>query len=71
MILFNCLPFQCGNFSLRKEFAPRVGEFFPVRAVPFGMINQFNHNGWPPLKVTFFNTHMCNCVMGATPMLFI
>ena len=29
LILFNCVPFQNGNFSLRKEFATRGSEFFP------------------------------------------
>ena len=43
VILFNCIPFQNGNFSLRKEFAPRGSEFFPLRAVPKGMINHFYH----------------------------
>ena len=33
--------FQNGNFSLRKEFAPRGSEFFPLRAVPYGMENHF------------------------------
>ena len=27
MILFNCVPFQNGNFSSKKEFAPRGSEF--------------------------------------------
>ena len=35
--LVNCVFFQNGDFSLRKEFAPRGSEFFPLRAVPFGM----------------------------------
>ena len=43
MILFNYVPFQNENFSQRKEFAPRGSEFFPLRAVPYGMINHFNH----------------------------
>ena len=30
MILYNYVPFQNGNFSQRKEFAPRVSKFFPV-----------------------------------------
>ena len=34
VILFNCVPFHNGNFSDRKEFAPRGCEFFPLRAVP-------------------------------------
>ena len=38
-------PFQNGNFSKRKEFAPRGSEFFPLRAVPNGMINHFYHIG--------------------------
>ena len=29
-------PFQNGNFS-KKEFAPRGSEFFPLRAVPYGV----------------------------------
>ena len=69
MILFNRTPFQNGNFSLRKEFAPRGSKFFSLRAVPYGMINHLYHIGWSPLNVTIFITHMCNCVMGAMSML--
>ena len=43
VILFNYVPFQNGNFSLRKEFAPRGSEFFPLRAVPQCMENHFYH----------------------------
>ena len=41
VILFNYIPFQDRNFSERKEFAPRGSEFFPLRAVPYGMENHF------------------------------
>ena len=34
MIFYNYVPFQNGNFSLRKEFAPRGSKRFPLRAVP-------------------------------------
>ena len=34
-------PFSNWNFSLRKEFAPRGSEFFPLRAVPCGIENHF------------------------------
>ena len=34
-------PFQNGNFSKRKEFAPIVSELFPLRVVPYGMENHF------------------------------
>ena len=37
VILFNCVPFHNGNFSKRKEFAPRGSKYFPFRAVPYGM----------------------------------
>ena len=67
MILFNCVPFPNGNFSERKEFAPRGSEFFPLRAVPYGMENHLYHIRRPPLNVTIFITHVRNCVMGATP----
>ena len=60
---FNCLPFRNGNFSLMKEFAPRGSEFFPLRAVPYGMETHFYH-----IKCYFFITHVRNCVLGATPM---
>ena len=43
VILFNFGPFQNRNFSERKEFAPRGSEFFPLRAVPYGMENHFYH----------------------------
>ena len=52
-ILFNCAPFQNGNFSWRKEFAPRGSEFFSLILVPYGMENHFYHNRWSPLNVTF------------------
>ena len=32
------------------------------------MENHFNHIRGPPLNVTIFIMHVCNCVMGATPM---
>ena len=32
MIPYNYVPFQNRNFSLRKEFAPRGSEIFPLRA---------------------------------------
>ena len=44
-VIFNCVPFQNGNFSYRKEFAPRGSKFFRLRAVPYGMINHFYHIG--------------------------
>ena len=44
-IHFNQVIFQNGNVSLRKEFFPRGSEFFPLRAVPFGMENRFYHIG--------------------------
>ena len=69
MILFYCVPFQNGNFSKKKEFAPRGSEFFPLGAVPYGIENLFYHIRLPPLNVTILIMHVRNCVMGATPML--
>ena len=43
VILFNCVSFQNGNFSYRKEFASRGSEFFPLRAIHYGMENHFYH----------------------------
>ena len=43
-IVINCLPFQNGNFSKRKEFALRGSEFFPLKAILYGMENHFYHN---------------------------
>ena len=68
VIVFNCVPFHNGNFSLKKEFAPIGSKFFPSRAVPYGMEDHFHHVRWPPLNVTIFITHVRNCVMGSTPM---
>ena len=67
VVLFNCVPFQNGNFYKRKEFtlAPRGCEFFPLRTFPFGMENHFYHIGLPPLNVTVFITHVCNCLNGS------
>ena len=42
VILFKCTPFQNGNFSLRKEFAPRGSDYFPLGADPY-METQFYH----------------------------
>ena len=47
---------------------PRGSEFFPLRAVPFGMENHFYHIRWPPLNNTIVITYVRNCAMGATPM---
>ena len=69
VILFNCGPFQNGNFSLKKEFAPRGSEFFLVRAVPYGMEINFYHIRLPPLNVTIYITHSRTCVMRASPMI--
>ena len=69
VILSNCAPFQNENFSERKEFAPRGSEFFPLRAVPYGMENHFYNIGLPPLNVATYITHERKCVMGTTPML--
>ena len=49
--------------------APRGSKCFPFRAVPYGMENHFYHNNCPPLNVTIFITHVCNCAIGATSML--
>ena len=35
-----------------NSFAPRGSEFFPLRAVRYGMKNYFYHIRWPPLNVT-------------------
>ena len=58
VIIFNCVPYQNGNCSYRKEFAPRGSEFFPLKAVPFGMENHFYHIRLPPLNVPFL-LRMC------------
>ena len=42
-------------------------EFFPLRAVSYGMENHFYHIRRPSLDVTIF-TSVRNCVMGATRM---
>ena len=39
VILFSEI--QIGNFSLRKEFAPRGSNFFPLREVPNDMENHY------------------------------
>ena len=55
VVLFNRVPFQIVNFFYRKEFAPRGGEFFPLRAVPYGIEHHFYHTWWPPLNITIFH----------------
>ena len=37
MILYDYVPFRNGNFSQRKEFAPRGSEFFPFCVLPNSM----------------------------------
>ena len=51
-----------------ERFAPRVSEFFPLRAVPYGMEDYFYHIRWPSLNIAIFITHVRNCVMEATQM---
>ena len=53
-----------GNNSLPEGASG--SEFFPLRAVLYGMEIHFYHNRWPPLRVTILSTHMRKCVMGAT-----
>ena len=49
---------QSGNFSYRKEFAPRGSEFFPLRAVPKGMEHHIYHIRLAAFSVTIFITHV-------------
>ena len=58
VILFNCVPFQNGNFSLRKELAPRGSQFFPLREVPYGIERHCYHIRLLPLNVTIL-LRMC------------
>ena len=37
-------------------------EFFPLRAVPYGMENHVYHIRWPSLNITIFITHVPNCL---------
>ena len=53
-----------------KNLLPGGSEFFPLWAVPYSMENHYDHIRWFPLNVTIFDTHVRNCVMGATPMFF-
>ena len=58
-----------GTSLKRKEFAPRGSEFFPLRAVPYGVENHFYHiTRVTSLECYYFFTHVLNCVMGAMPM---
>ena len=43
VVLFNCVLFPNKNLSERKEFASRGSEFFPLRAVPYGMEKHYYH----------------------------
>ena len=68
MILFNCIPFQNGNFSWRKEFAPRGSKFIPLWAVPYSIENTFITLSDLPWMLLLLR--MCvTCVMDATPMI--
>ena len=50
------------------DLALRGSEFYPLRAVPYGIENHFYHIMWSPLNVTIFITHVRNCVIEATPV---
>ena len=54
-----------GDYWIKKWFSSIVSlfkmgtslkgsEFFPLRAVPYGMENHFYHIRWPPLNVNYF-----------------
>ena len=43
VILINCVSFQNGNFSSRKELTRIGSEFFPLRAVPDNMENHVDN----------------------------
>ena len=59
--------FKMGTSRKGKNLLPG-SEFYPLRAVSYGMENHFYHNRWPPLNVTIFITHMHYCIMAARPM---
>ena len=48
-----------------------MSEFFPLRAVPYGVENHIYRISLPPLNFTIFITRVRNCVMVATPMYHI
>ena len=37
VILFHCVPFHMGSSLKGKKLLPEEEEFFPLRAVPYGM----------------------------------
>ena len=49
-MLFICIPFQIGDHSWKKEFAPRWSKFFPLRAVDYGM-----HKKYLSIRLSPFN----------------
>ena len=43
-----------GKNSFPLEFAPRGSELFPLRTIPYAMINHFYRIGCSPLNITIF-----------------
>ena len=52
VILFNCVPFPNGNFSERKEFAPRGEQILPFKSSSLWHVNHLYHIRRPPLNGT-------------------
>ena len=60
VILFNCVPFQNGNFSEGAN-SFLYEQFFILWKLTFTTLVDY-------LERYYFITHVRNCVMGATPM---
>ena len=67
-VLVSCVPLQNVDFSSRKEFAPRGSDFFPLREVPYYMVNDITTFEDFHQMCTRFNTRVRNCVLGGMSM---
>ena len=70
MILYNYVPFQNGNFSLRKEFAPKGANSFLLEQILKVWKITFTTLGELPWKLLFSLRTRVYCIMGDTLMLF-
>ena len=60
--------FKMGTF-LKERFRSQRERILSFKSSSLWYGNKLYHR-WPPLKVAIFITHVCICVMGATPMSF-
>ena len=68
MILFNCIPFSKLELLLKDRICSQREQILSFKSSSIWYGKSLLIRKWPPLNVTIFITHMCNCVMTARPM---